>query len=148
MSGGKYTARRTADGHISEFPPVRVVGFRVRKITAKQDRAWCHSNTGLVTMGRCSVAHTTAAFPSHYEGQSVIRTQPRLRQQLNVTRYGVIPTHNRILLWIRKFEDTDTEGNCPHGAPRTVRTEMFAEQANHFRAVHIAQICNIHAPWA
>jgi hypothetical protein len=99
-------------------------------------------------MGRWSVAHRTIAVLFYYEAKSVIQAQRRLRQQFNVPRHGVIPSHNRILQWIRKVEDTGSVRDSPHRAPRRVRTEMFAEQRNHFSAVHFAQICNINVSWA
>jgi hypothetical protein len=71
-------------------------------------------------MGRCSVAHRTAAVLFYYEAKSITQTQRRLRRQFNVLMYGAIPSCNRILVRIRKFEDTGSVRDSHHGASRTV----------------------------
>lgn len=87
--------------------------------------------------------HRTAAVLVHYKAKFVIWSC--LRKQFNVPGHGAIPSCNRILLWIHKFEDTGSVMDSPHRALRTVRSEMFAEQGNHSCAVHVAQLCNFHA---
>jgi hypothetical protein len=114
----------------------------------KQERPRCPFNTGLVTLARCSVAQRTAAVHFYCNAKSAIRTQRWLRQQFSVPSHGAIPSSDRILPWIRKFEDAGSVRDSPHGSSRSVRNEMFAQQGNHFSAAHVAQIYNIHASWA
>jgi hypothetical protein len=78
-------------------------------------------------MGRWSVAHRTAAVQFCSNTNFVIGTQRRLSQQFSVPTHGAIPSSNRMLLWIRKFEDASSVRDNPHGASRGARAEMFAE---------------------
>jgi hypothetical protein len=91
--------------------------------------------------------HRTAAVLFHYKAKVVIWTQSCLRKQFNVPGHGAIPSCNRILVWIHKFEDTGSVMDRPHHALRAMHSEVFAEQGNHSCAVHVAQLCNIHASW-
>jgi len=70
-----------------------------------------------------SVAHRIAGVRFYYEIKSIIQTQRRLRQQFNIPRHGLIPSHNVTLAGVRKFEDTGSVTDIAHGAPRTVHTE-------------------------
>jgi hypothetical protein len=58
----------------------------------------------------------------------------------------VIPSRNRILLWIHKFEDNGSVRDGPDGASRSEPIEIFAEQGNNFSVVHVAQLSNIMHP--
>ena len=72
-----------------------------------------------------SVAHRIAGVRFYYEIKSIIQTQRRLRQQFNIPRHGLIPSHNAILAGVRKFEDTGSVTDIAHGAPGTVRTKKM-----------------------
>jgi hypothetical protein len=80
-------------------------------------------------VGRWRVAHRTAAVRFYCEARSVIRTKRHWRQQFDVPERGAIPSRSRILLWIRKFENTGSVSDSPHGGSRTVRTEENVRRA-------------------
>jgi hypothetical protein len=52
--------------------------------------------------------HRTAAVQFCSNTNSVIRAQRRLSQQFSVLSHGAIPSSNRMLPWIRKFEDASS----------------------------------------
>ena len=70
-----------------------------------------------------SVAHRIAGVRFYYKTKSIIQTQRHLGQQFNIPQHGTIPSHNAILAWVHKFEDTGGVTDIAHGAPRTGRTE-------------------------